>query len=155
MPTYTMGHDETLPEGVYDFMVVDATERESQKKADGTGGNPMIELEMMIKGPSGKNALRVFDHLVFTPKSFWKIDAFRLATGEKLVEGQTVSFEAEDCIDRAGKVWLTVESYQGRDRNRVGEYLDPSAENPPPSTAPKKEPRPLSDELGDDEIPMK
>ena len=107
MPEYTTGHDETLPEGSYPFTVVDATERTSQS------GNTMIELELMVKGPDGKNGIRLYDHLTFTPKSFWKIDAFRIATGEKLTPGQTVSFEAEDCIDRDGKVWLTVESYPG------------------------------------------
>ena len=93
MPEYTTGHDETLPKGSYDFTVVDATERTSQS------GNTMIELELMVKGSGGgKNGgVRIFDHLTFTPKSFWKIDAFRIATGEKLTPGQTVSFEAEDC----------------------------------------------------------
>ena len=151
MPEYTTGHDETLPEGSYLFTVVDATERTSQS------GNTMIELQLIVKGPGGsKNGgVRVFDHLAFTPKNFWKIDAFRIATGEKLVPGQTVAFEAEDCVDRSGRVWLTVESYRGRKRNKVGEYLDPNAENSPAAAPPKKEPPPLSEELGDDDIPQR
>ena len=134
MPEYQTGYDETLPEGAYEFTVVDATERESQN------GNTMIELQLMVKGPgSGKNGgVRVFDHLTFTPKSYWKIDTFRVATGEKLVKGQTVSFNAEDCIDRSGKVRLTIEAHQGRDRNRVDTYLDPSAENPPLQRRPRR-----------------
>ena len=58
-----MGHDETLPEGSYLFTVVDATERTSQS------GNTMIELELMVKGPDGKNGIRLYDHLTFIPKS--------------------------------------------------------------------------------------
>jgi Protein of unknown function (DUF669) len=150
MPEYQQGHEETLPEGVYDFVVVDAIEKQSQN------GNPMIELKLMVNGPDGsKNGgIRIFDHLTFTPKSYWKIDAFRIATGEKLVPGQTVGFEAEDCVDRSGRVWLKVESYQGRNRNKVGEYLDANAENAPAAAPPKKEPPPLSEELGDDDIPQ-
>ena len=158
MPEYTTGHDETLPEGSYLFTVVDATERTSQS------GNTMIELELMVKRPDGKNRIRLYDHLTFTPKSFWKIDAFRIATGEKLTPGHTVSFEAEDCIDRDGKVWLTVENFQGRNRNKVGEYLDPNAENPPPTANASPEPPKIEKTLEeqfrekvadpDDDIPM-
>jgi Protein of unknown function (DUF669) len=103
MPTYITGHDEILAEGSYAFTVIDAIEKQSQN------GNPMIELQMVVGGTDGgKNGgVRIFDHLVFTAKSYWKLDSFRIATGEKLTPGQTVSFEAEDCIDRSGKVWLT------------------------------------------------
>ena len=127
MPEYQTGYDDMFPEGSYDFVCVDAEERKSQS------GNTMIELQLMIKGPDNKNGVRIYDHLTFVPKSYWKIDAFRLATGENLVPGQTDRFEAEDCIDRQGKVWLTIETFQGRQRNKVGEYIDPNAENPPPA----------------------
>jgi hypothetical protein len=61
MPTYTTGHDETLPEGVYDFTVADANEKQSQ-----ASGNPMIELELMVHEADGGSGIRVFDRLVFT-----------------------------------------------------------------------------------------
>ena len=128
MPTYQVGHDETLPEGIYDFSVVDAIEKESKT------GNSTIELQLLIESPDRKNGVRVFDYLTFVPNSFWKIDAFRIATGEQLVQGQTVDFESEDCIGRTGRVSLTVEKYEGRSRNKVEEYLDP-AENPLPATS--------------------
>jgi hypothetical protein len=120
MPTYQVGHDETLPEGIYDFSVVDAIEKESKT------GNSTIELQLLIESPDRKNGVRVFDYLTFVPNSFWKIDAFRIATGEQLVQGQTADFQAEDCLDRAGRVSLTVEKYEGRNRNKVEEYLAPS-----------------------------
>jgi hypothetical protein len=130
----------------------------------------MIELQLLVKAPGHKNGVRVFDHLTFVPNSYWKIDAFRIATGEKLVQGQTARFESEDCLDRSGRVWLAVEKYGGRSRNKVGEYVDPGAENPPPmanaspqtpspTLAPKAE-KSLEQEFSDkaaddDEIPMK
>ena len=113
-------------------MVVDATEQQSQN------GNTMIELQLMVKGPDGSKdgGIRIFDHLAFTPKSFWKIDAFRVATGETLVPGQTVRFESEDCIDRKGRV--TVDDQRAIKvgiATRSEDYIDPSEkENPPPSS---------------------
>ena len=114
-----MGHEEVLPEGAYSFVCIDAGEKTSQS------GNPMIELRLLVKGPNGNSELRIFDHLVFAPRAYWKIDMFRVATGETLVPGQAVRFEAEDCIDREGKVWLKVETFEGRSRNKVEKYLDP------------------------------
>ena len=111
--------------------------------------------QLMVHGPNGGSGIRVFDRLVFTPKAFWKIDSFRVATGEKLVEGQTVSLDSGDCIDRTGKLWLKIEKYEGREHNKVGEYIDPASEKPPPA---KKET--LAEELrrkgadSDDDIPI-
>jgi uncharacterized protein DUF669 len=151
MPTYEVGYNETLSEGSYPFVVIDANEKQSQS------GNEMIELQLLVKGPNG-NELRVFDHLVFTPKSYWKIDAFRVATGEKLVPGQTVSLEPEDCVDREGKVFLTVEKFEGRERNKVQEYL--AAEKLPPAqassqTSVRENPFPKAEETLEEEFARK
>ena len=60
MPTYTQCLDVTLPEGIYDFVVGDASDKQSQS------GNDMIELQLIIKGPDGQES-KVYDNLVFTP----------------------------------------------------------------------------------------
>ena len=117
MPEYLTGVQEVVPENDYDFVVDDAVEKESSK------GNPMIELQLDIE--HNGHHIRVFDHLVFTRNAFWKIDDFRLSTGEKLVDGQKVNIEAEDCIDRKGRCHLVVETYDGRARNKVAAYLPP------------------------------
>jgi hypothetical protein len=119
MPQYTSGLDVTLPEGIYDFVVADANDKRS------TNGNDMIELQLIIKGENSQE-VRIFDNLVFTPKAFWKIDMFRLCTGDKLVKGQSCDFDATDCLDRTGKCFVIVDKYEGRERNKVGEYLDPA-----------------------------
>jgi hypothetical protein len=144
----------TVPEGIYDFTVADANEKISQ-----SSGNDMIELELLIKG-SDEEEVRIFDNLVFTSNSFWKIDAFRICTGDKLVAGQSVEFTAEDCLDRAGKCYVIVDKYEGRERNKVREYLDPAAIDgpavpPPPPKSSKpgagKSQKPVQ---ADDELPM-
>ena len=126
MPEYITGAPEVQvpPEGDYDFGVDDAGEKESQK------GNAMIELQLAIT--YNGTTVRVVDYLVFTQKAFWKIDHFRASTGEKLVEGEKVNLEAEDCIDRRGRCRLIVETYEGKSRNKVDDYLPPAS--PPEST---------------------
>jgi hypothetical protein len=143
MPTYTQGLDVTLPEGTYDFVVADANDKQSQS------GNDMIELQLIIKGPDGQES-KIFDNLVFSPKAFWKIDMFRVCTGDKLVAGQSVEFNAEDCLDRTGKCYVIVDKYEGRERNRVKEYLDRDAiDKPavPQQTVSARKPQPVDDEL--------
>ena len=124
MPEYvsgrdTSGREDVAPEGDYRLRVEDAVEKESRNT-----GNPMIELELSISY-NGKQ-IRVYDYLVFTPKAFWKIDHFRIATGEKLVEGQKVNFEAEDCIGREGRCHMIVDTFEGKTRNKVEDYLPPT-----------------------------
>jgi hypothetical protein len=121
MPEYVTStadsNNRVLAKGDYDFFVADAGEKRS------TNGNPMIELQLVIK--NGSKAIgRVYDHLVFTDNATWKIDDFRRATGEKLTPGQKVNFEADDCISRKGRCTLTVDNYQGRMKNKVEAYLD-------------------------------
>src|SRR6516165_5382465 len=125
MPEYETGVQEIVPENDYDFVVDDAVEKESSK------GNPMIELQLDIE--HNGHHVRVFDHLVFTRNAFWKIDAFRVAIGETLVEGQKVNIEAEDCIDRKGRCHLYIDTYEGKSRNKVDAYLPPV---PAPATKP-------------------
>jgi hypothetical protein len=141
MPKYTECLDVTVPEGVYDFVVADANEKMSQ-----SSGSAMIELLLLVKGQNGEE-VKIFDNLVFSPKAFWKIDAFRVATGDKLVAGQSVEFNAEDCLDRTGKCVLIIDNYGGRERNKVGEYLDPKESQNPVVQKPTAVPV-------DDEIPM-
>ena len=147
MPTYTQGLDMTLPEGIYDFVVADANDKRSQ------GGNEMIELQLIIKGPDGQES-KVYDNLVFTPKAFWKIDTFRLCTGDKLVKGQSVEFDATDCLDRTGKCYVIVDKYEGRERNKVSEYLDPAVIKDSQSPQQAVKPAVSATSPADDEIPM-
>jgi len=113
----------------------------------------MIELQLQVDVPGKNGGIKVWDRLVFAKDSTWKVDDFRRSTGEKLVEGPG-SFEAEDCVDRFGRLRLTVEEYEGRSRNRVGQYLDPNAEKTAESPSKKVDPPSLLEQLGDDEMPM-
>ena len=117
MPTYKASDIATRPDfvepGDYTVEVIHAEETVSQK------GHDMIELKLRVE-PSGAI---LFDHLVFMPNSFWKIDAFRVATGEQITPDEDVEVIADDMIGRTGRVRLMVEEYKGRKRNKVAAWL--------------------------------
>ena len=73
MPEYEQGlAGPAFPDGPYEFQVVDAGEKTAQGS-----GNAMIELQLDCFNADFTDKIRVVDRLVFTPKSSWKIDAFR------------------------------------------------------------------------------
>jgi hypothetical protein len=140
MPEYTEGQaGPTLPDGTYEFHCVDAVERESTQTH-----NVMIELQLDVFNADFTGKVRVVDRLVFTPNSYWKIDSFRKATGEKISTGGKVCFEAEDCIDRHGRCQLKTTSYNGKMRNEVDYYIEPDdqSQEAPTTTTTKQAPAP-------------
>lgn len=116
MPTYRASIPTERPDhvepGEYQVEVVDAAETMSKR------GHDMIELK--LKTPQGSY---LYDFLVFTETAFWKIDAFRAATGEQVTPGQDVEIAGDDLIGRRGKARLVVEEYDGRKRNKVASWL--------------------------------
>jgi hypothetical protein len=88
----------------------------------------MIELKLRAE-PGGAV---FFDHLVFMESSYWKIDAFRAAIGEKILPDQEVEIHADDLIGRKGRARLIVEEFNGRKRNKVAAWLLPT---PAPANA--------------------
>ena len=121
MPSYRSSEPTSRPDyvepGEYTVEVINAEETTSQK------GSDMIELKLRVQ-PSGAV---IFDHLVFTESAFWKIDAFRAATGETVTPDQDVEIRADDFIGRTGRARLTVEEFNGRKRNKIAAWLPPKA----------------------------
>ena len=123
MPSYRSSEPTSRPDYVepseYTVEVLNAEETVSQK------GSDMIELKLRVQ-PSGAT---LFDHLVFMETAFWKIDAFRAATGENVAPDQEVEIRADDLIGRSGRVRLIVEEFNGRKRNKVAAWLAPKPAN--------------------------
>ena len=120
MPTYKSSEPTSRPEfvaaGDYSVEILNAEESISKQ------GNDMIELKLKIE-PSGALC---FDNLVFTPNAFWKIDAFRASTGEKVLPDEEVTIDCDALIGRTGRARLVVEEYNGRKRNKVTGWIVPS-----------------------------
>ena len=116
MPSYTSSTPQERPDhveaGDYQVEVVDATETISK------GGREMIELKLRTEAGS-----YLYDFLVFIPTAFWKIDAFRAATGEVVEPDHDVEISADHVIGRTGTARLTVEEYNGKKRNKVVAWI--------------------------------
>jgi hypothetical protein len=116
MPSYTSSTPQERPDhvepGDYEVEVVDAIETISK------GGHEMIELKLKTSAGS-----YLYDFLVFIPTAFWKIDAFRAATGEMVEPDQDIEITADHVIGRTGTARLTVEEYNGKKRNKVAAWI--------------------------------
>ena len=118
--SYIQGTTNFVEAGEYEFDVTKAIEKESKK------GDPMIELQLKIvtDDDDGPN---VYDYLVYNRTGSPHIDGFREATGETIVKGERVTFEAEDCEGRHGRALLVIDEFEGRESNKVKRYLKASA----------------------------
>jgi hypothetical protein len=120
MPSYKASTPTERPDhvepGDYSVEVVDAVETTSKN------GHEMIELK--LKTTEGSY---LYDFLVFIPSAFWKIDAFRAATGESVTPDEDVEITADDLIGRTGTARLIIEEYNERKRNKVAAWLTGNA----------------------------
>ena len=121
MPSYKSSEPNSRPyfvePGDYTVEVVGAEESIAQRTH-----NEQIELKLSVE-PSGAI---IYDYLVFTPNAFWKIDAFRAATGEKVTPDEDVEIVADDLIGRKGRARLFIEEHNGKKRNKVAAWLVPA-----------------------------
>lgn len=135
MPSYKAslpaGRPDHVEPGEYTVEIVSASESMS------TRGHVMIELKLRTEAGS-----YLYDFLVFIPSSFWKIDLFRAATGETVVEGEDTEVIPEFLIGRTGRARLGTEEYKGRIRNRVEAWIAPQP-GTQPQTLQHSEPNPF------------
>ena len=110
-----------LPAGDYPVTIVEASETVSRST-----GADMIKLTLDAEAPDGATA-KVFDYLVASASSAWKIDAFRRALGHEVVQGEPVELAAEDLVGRTLRARLKVEEFNGRANNKVEAWLAPLA----------------------------
>ena len=140
MPTYQANTPTERPDhvepGDYDVEIVDAIETLSKSNHE------MIEMKLRTSAGS-----YLYDFLVFIPSAFWKIDAFRAATGETVTPEQDVEIITDDLIGRTGRARLAIEEYNGKKRNKVAAWL---TGNPKPASV-KPATRKTND---DDDIPF-
>lgn len=105
------------PDGTYLATVVTATEKVS------SSGNPMITLKLHVLHPTTGETVIVFDHLVGTESSVWKIESFCKSAG-LVAKYEAGDLQAIDCEGVEVQVVLThEESAQFGVRNKVAKYV--------------------------------
>ena len=124
-----------LPAGDYPVTIVEASETVSR-----SSGADMIKLTLEANGPDDTTdaTIKIFDYLVASPSSAWKIDAFRRALGHEVVQGEPVELAAEGLVGRTLRARLKVEEFNGRLNNKVEAWLAPLATPAKPSVSTTK-----------------
>lgn len=106
-----------LLEGYYWATIIDAEGKTSK------AGNPMIGLDLEIEYDGGE--YKVFDNLVYTENTLYKLTNFARAVG-KNTDSDQISLDPDELIGRR----VIVKTYKERDKdefdkiyNRIGTYL--------------------------------
>lgn len=125
--TYTAGKPESEGGGPsplleagseHEFEVVDAVQKRSKS------GNDMIEVAARAVMEDGTLGRKLYEHLVFTEKAFWKVDLFLAATGLHPGEGNDVELDAQDLIGKRFRAVVGVEpDSKGKDQNVIDYYV--------------------------------
>ena len=106
-----------VPPGDYRLRVLEATEDTSKT------GNDMIKLKLRVVLPNGDDGPSLFDYLVFTESSFWKVDHFLKSCGRHPGEGEEVELNVGGMAGWECTATLKVELYEGQKNNKVAAYL--------------------------------
>lgn len=139
-----IARENCLPIGDYDFEVVTAEDKISQK------GNPMIALQLRVFDSGGRPfTVRAYlmEAMAFQMRHF----CYAVGLGEKYEAGELL---AADCVGRAGRLTLKIEEQAGyMPKNAVKDYivLEAGAVAPAPNAAPRQ---PMTTAPGNDEPPF-
>ena len=131
-----------VPNGDYLVTVIEASETMSK------AGDEMIKLKLEVEG----HGVHLYDYLVATEASFWKIDTFRKAIGDRVVEGEEVELSAAALEGRQGHARLRIEEYQGKKSNKVELWITDRVSTATPKTTPPA-PAQAQPEV-DDDVPF-
>lgn len=103
--------------GDYDVRIIDAVETVSK-----TSGAEMIKLTLEVEG----HGCRLYDYLIASESTAWKIDTFRRAIGETVHEEVEVEIVARDLVGKKARARLKTEEYNGKLNNKVDAWLEPA-----------------------------
>ena len=114
-----------LPEGDYDFKVVEFTRAKSKAGAN--------MAKLMYRVETDKGTALIHEYIVLTSKQEWKISAFFRCIGQKK-RGERVAMDWSKVQGATGRAHVIVEPYTKADgsegkSNKVSRYIDWSEAN--------------------------
>ena len=107
---------DVLDAGTYPATIIEAIEKVSKN------GNDMIEIVFETEGGH-----RIYDYLVFTDKTGYKVDAFLSAIGKAPEKGQEVELVADELVGVELSIEVEIEPADGPydAKNKVSQYVAP------------------------------
>lgn len=105
-----------VPEGEYTVRIIEAVETISK----GSGAE-MIKLNLEVED----HGCRLFDYLIASETTAWKVDAFRRALGETVTPGVPVEIHPQELINKTARARLKTEEYNGKTSNKIDAWLEP------------------------------
>ena len=111
MPSYTQTEptqNYTLPDGKYKIEIEAAETKISQKSS-----NEYIRCKCRVTLANGTKGPAIYDNLVFSPTSLWKVDQAREAVGFAVVPGEPCTLEPEDLIGKKATVIVKTDEDSG------------------------------------------
>jgi hypothetical protein len=126
MPTYKSAAPVAIePDGIYGFVVKKVKLGRSAKDPN----IETVEVELDVEGTI------VWETFTFNEKAAFKIDEFRESIGETVTPGEEVDVDPDDWIGATGKVAIFIDVYNGKEKNKVKEFLPPLVQPLPKTTA--------------------
>jgi hypothetical protein len=92
-------------------------------------GNEMVTLKLSVEGGQGT----IFECLVFTDRTAWRVASFLTAIGIQLKDGDDV----DEClfVGRRARVLIDVEMFDGELQNKIKKWLPPKGTTPAPASS--------------------
>ncbi len=123
-----------LEEGEYPFLIVKAEDKFGKDEPH----NPYVH--MQLQEPVSKK--NVFENVVFSPASAWRVTNFWRALGHNVKKGDPIEFNGADVQGLEVRAYVTISLYQGDKQNDVAYFVEPDEAElskpptpvPPPTT---------------------
>ena len=106
-----------LEEGEYLFVIAKATDEVGQKEPH----NAYVHLQ--LQEPTSKK--NVFENLVFSTSSAWKISNFWRALGHNVKKGDPIEFGGADVQGLEIRAYVSIREYNGDLQNQVDYFIEP------------------------------
>jgi hypothetical protein len=106
-----------VPPGEYTLNVMDAVEETSKSN------NDMIKLKCRVVNEDGTLGVSMFEYLVFSEKTLFRIDQFLSACGKHPGPGLDFSLDCEEMIGWTFRAVLKVEEHNGNKNNKIAAYV--------------------------------